>query len=72
MARLGDHEISTVANPGRPSTQYLRTLVLETILSMAFGTRVRKYWVLGPSGEIRFFKDSYIGYVMDQKCWTKV
>ena len=33
-----------------PSTQYLRTLVPNSILLMVFGTRVLKYWVLGPSG----------------------
>ena len=27
---------------------YLRTLFPKTIPLMAFGTRVRKYWVLGP------------------------
>ena len=32
-----------------PSTQYSRTLVPKTIMSMVFGTRVLKYWVLGPS-----------------------
>ena len=36
--------------PEGPSTQYLRTLVPKTIPSMVFGTRVLKYWVLGPSG----------------------
>ena len=33
-----------------PSTQYLRTLVPKTILCVACGTSVLKYWVLGPSG----------------------
>ena len=33
-----------------PSTQYLRTLVPNTIKSMVFGTRDLKYWVFGPSG----------------------
>ena len=33
-----------------PSTQYLRTLIPKTIPLMAFGTRVLKYWVLGPAG----------------------
>ena len=36
--------------PEGPSTQYLRTLVPNTIQGMAFGTRILKYWVLGPSG----------------------
>ena len=36
--------------PEGPSTRYLRSLVPETIPSMAFGTRVLTYWVLGPSG----------------------
>ena len=31
-------------------TQYLKMLVPKTIPSMAFGTRVLKYWVLGSSG----------------------
>ena len=33
-----------------PSTQYLRSLVPNTIKGMVFATRVLKYWVLGPSG----------------------
>ena len=33
-----------------PSTQYLRTLVPNTIKSMVFGTRILKYSVLGPPG----------------------
>ena len=33
-----------------PSTQYLRTLVPKAMKGMAFGTRVLKYWVLGPFG----------------------
>ena len=33
-----------------PSTQYLRTLVPKATEGMFFGTRVLKYWVLGPSG----------------------
>ena len=37
-------------NPEGPSTQYLRTLVPDTIKSMVLGTRSLKYWVLGPSG----------------------
>ena len=36
--------------PEGPSTQYLRTLVPNTIPLVDFGTRVLKYWVLGPSG----------------------
>ena len=38
-------------NSKGPSTQYLGTLVPTTTPSMAFGTRVLKYWVLGPSRE---------------------
>ena len=36
--------------PEGPSTQYLRTLAPQTIQGMVFGTRVLRYWVLGPSG----------------------
>ena len=36
-------------SPEGPSTQYLRTLVPKTIPFMAFGTRILKHWVLGPS-----------------------
>ena len=36
--------------PEGPSTQYLRSLVPNTIKSMVFGTRNLKYWLLGPSG----------------------
>ena len=35
--------------PEGPSTQYSRTLVPKTVLGVVFGTRVLKYWVLGPS-----------------------
>ena len=35
--------------PEGPSTQYLRTLVSKTMPFMVLGTRVLKYWVLGPS-----------------------
>ena len=38
------------AYPEGPSTQHLRTLVSKNIQGMAFGTRVLKYWVVGPSG----------------------
>ena len=37
-------------SPEGPSTQYLRTLVPQTIFQMVFGTRVLKYAILGPSG----------------------
>ena len=37
-------------SPEGPSTQYLRTLVPHTIPLMVWGTRILKYWVLGPSG----------------------
>ena len=37
-------------DPEGPSTQYIRTLVPKTIKGMDFGTRILKYWVLGPSG----------------------
>ena len=36
--------------PESPSTQYSRTLVPNAIPSTVFGTRVPKYWALGPSG----------------------
>ena len=36
--------------PEVPSTQQLRFLDPNTIPLMAFGTRVLKYWVLGPPG----------------------
>ena len=32
-----------------PSTQYLRFLAPKTLPCMVFGTKIRKYWVLGPS-----------------------
>ena len=40
------------ARPEGRSIQYLRLLVPKTIPSTVFGTRVLKYWVLGPSGKI--------------------
>ena len=36
-------------HPKGPSTQYSRTLVPKAIKGIGFGTRVLKYWVLGPS-----------------------
>ena len=36
--------------PEGPSTQYLRTLVPKTIEGMGFGTRVLRFWLLGPLG----------------------
>ena len=41
---IGSHSF-----PEGPSTQDLRTLVPKTIEGMAFGTRILRYWVLGPS-----------------------
>ena len=38
-------------NSEGPSTQYFRVLVPKTIPLMVFGTRVLKFWVLGPSGK---------------------
>ena len=35
---------------GSLSTRYLRTLVPRTMPLMAFGTRILRYWPLGPSG----------------------
>ena len=40
------------AFPENPSTQSLRSLVLKTIPQMVFWTRILKYWVLGPSGNV--------------------
>ena len=44
-------EAAESLNPQGPSTQYLRSLVPNTIKSMVFGTRNLNYWVLGPSGD---------------------
>ena len=41
------------------STQYLRTLVSNTIKGMVLGTRILKYWVLGPSGLVTWSR-SYV------------
>ena len=50
---LGDsgNLLLDLKNPEGPSTQHLRSLVPKAINSMVFGTRVLKYWVLGPSRE---------------------
>ena len=46
-----NHKMGAIYHiPEGPSTQYLRTMVPNTIKRMAFGTRVLKYWLLGPSG----------------------
>ena len=39
---------SPITHPERPSTQYLKFLVPETIQFMVFGIRDLRYWVLGP------------------------
>ena len=41
-----------MTHPEGPSTQYLKSLVPNTIESMAFGTRNLKYWLLGSSGSV--------------------
>ena len=56
--RSGWHPMLLLACPEGPSTQCLRLLVPKTIPLMLLGTRILKYWVLGPSGidhvEVRF------------------
>ena len=60
--------------PEGPSTQYLRTLVPKTIPLMAFGTRVLKYWVLGPSGTLTegyqkpWFRESPFSWALEPDC----
>ena len=44
----------TVHDPEGPSSQYLRTLVPKAIKAMVLGTRDLTYWVLGPSGYMRY------------------
>ena len=41
---------SATTTPEGPSNQYSRTLVPKAMNGIVFGTRVLKYWVLGPSG----------------------
>ena len=48
--RLNFRSVMRLQGPEGPSTQYLRTLVPTTIKGMDFGTKIFKYWVLGPSG----------------------
>ena len=45
------HPFGRIQSPEGPSTQYVRSLVPDTIKGMVFGTRNRKYWVLGPCGK---------------------
>ena len=47
-------ELADITDPEgpSPSTQYLRLLVPTAIPFMVFGTRVLKYWVLGPLGRV--------------------
>ena len=47
---LPESELVGVPDPKLPSTQYSRPLAPKTISLVVFGTRVLKYWVLGPSG----------------------
>ena len=52
LAARWDHkEGPKITNPEGPSTQYLRTLIPNTIKGIVFRTRVLKDWVLGASGE---------------------
>ena len=46
----GQYPVHLISIPEGPSTQYLWTLVPNTIKGMVFGTRDLKHWVLGPSG----------------------
>ena len=52
MASPDDQTPGTIGPtyPEGPSTQYLRTLVPNTIRGMVVGSKGLKYWVLGPSG----------------------
>ena len=45
---LGGFPGKVRTHPEGPSTHHLRFLVPKTVLSMVFGTRDLKYWVLGP------------------------
>ena len=47
---MGELRVDAKRPPKGPSTQYLRSLVTKAINGMDFGTRVLKYWVLGPFG----------------------
>ena len=49
--------------PEGPKTQYLRSLVPNTIQGMAFGTRDLKYWVLEPSKFLSFVLRSEDGHI---------
>ena len=44
-----DQSLKMLLQPEGPNTQYLRSLVPNTVKGMASGTRGLKYWVLGPS-----------------------
>ena len=55
--------------PEGPSTQCFRTLVLKTIPFMVFGTRVLKYWVLGPSGILGVVTHRMPWYLV-MNCWV--
>ena len=54
-------------NPESPSTQYLRSLVPNTIESMVFGTRTLENWVLGPLWE----ELDYFGSIFDAPVFWK-
>ena len=51
--------------PEGPSTQYSRSLSSKAILLMVFGTRIIKYWVLGPSGKYCSFGSEGVGLTGD-------
>ena len=54
--------------PEGPSTQHLRTLVPKAIDGMVFGTRVLKYWVLGPSGNM-IYNGSFNDHILSSPGW---
>ena len=46
---VGFAVVARYCSPEGPSTLHVRTLVPKAITGMVLGTKVLKYWVLGPS-----------------------
>ena len=56
--------------PEGPSAQYVRTLVPKTIHLIAFGTKLLKYSVLGPSGVRKAYVKSFLGIFLPLTSYT--
>ena len=66
FGRLARTQAGLHSCPEGPSTQYFRSLVPNTIISMVVGTRNLRYWVLGPLG---WFQVLGSGFLLRTEPW---